>query len=92
MRCTKCKRLTKGHKKPTGKHCSLSPIASDVVAESHKGTNTNGPEHVMRRTEVSQNSIIGLHILNVCVWVCVCIPQGAPHTTYMDQASLRHRP
>ena len=88
MRCTKCKRLTKGHKKPTGKHCSLSPIASDVVAESHKGTNTNGPEHVMRRTEVSHNSIIGLHILSVCVWVCVCIPQGAPHTTYMDQASL----
>ena len=45
--------------KMTGKDCSVLPIVSDVVDESHKGTNTNGisPENVMRRTEVSQNSI-----------------------------------
>ena len=66
MRCTKCMRPTKGHKKPVGKHCSLLP----VVDKSHKGTNTNGisPEkrgqskkqykinkanmvHIMRRRE-----------------------------------------
>ena len=51
MRCTKCNRPTKGHKKPTGKHCSLLPIISDVAEESHKWTNTNGISPDMRRRE-----------------------------------------
>ena len=51
MRCTKCNRPTKGHKKPTGKHCSLLPIVSDVVEESHKWTNANGISPDMKRRE-----------------------------------------
>ena len=58
MRCTKCKRPTKGHKKPTGRHCSLLPIVSDVVEESHKGTNTNGISPDMKRREQHRKQYI----------------------------------
>ena len=58
MRCTKCMRPTKGHKKPTGKHCSLLPIVSDVVEESHKWTNTNGISPDMKRREQRRKQYI----------------------------------